>query len=146
MIGGFAEAGVYTPKIGEIDKMLRRKTALRDLDTKILSSEIIKGVIRRGDLDILKQYDQDLSFTLPIAVEAQRWTIVDWLMSKYLTRTTNFYLLLDIINYIIMLIPLWENDSFIKTYQKYKNNVASHMMDISTFEQNCCRSGNIHFY
>ena len=51
IISGFAEAGIYTPKLSEIDKMLRRKTALRDLDTGNLSSEVITGIVRGGDLE-----------------------------------------------------------------------------------------------
>ena len=91
----------------------------------------------------MKQYDQDLSWTLFVATDAQRWNIVDWVISKYFTTSTNLNQLWDIVNYINMLILLWENDRFTKIYQKYRDNIVSIMMNTSLLEQNCCRSGNI---
>ena len=126
------------------------------VDSDQLFLNILKGTIGSGDIEALHKYESDdlhvrqiIMEEIPRAATLQKWPMVDYLVTNYLSdNRINFDLRQrTYMKYLQILVRLWQNDRFVLLTSLYINTFRANYQGISYNQSNvfdvALESGNV---
>ena len=129
---GYVEGGDDEVSIAMINNLLGSTVRIQNVSYVIPNAALL-GLVRGGHLDELKKFnDPNIHEYLFRAAEFQQWAVVDYLLARYfsLADMNDHGRLTALFEYIKVLVEVWENQRFIRTYEKYKTYFYSADMTI----------------